>query len=874
MLTDLLYRLRSLFRRGKVEAEVDEELRFHYEHQIEKLIATGLTHDEATRQARLLVGGAEQLKEECRDARGVQLFENFVRDLRYSLRMLRKSPGFTVVAVLTLALGIGANTAIFSVIDSVLLSPLPYPDPDRLVTIKQNDSLRNIDDIRQQTKTLVHGGGVTIERMDFTGGPEPLQIRAAYTNAGLLETLGVAPMLGRIISPEEDVKGGPHNMVITHRFWREFLGADPNVLGRSLTLNGSRYSVIGVMPANFALPEDETDVLVSLWVAYPEAAPFRGVHFMHTYWRLNSGVTLEQAQADITGIADRLAKEYPDTEGMRQKTLLPLHQFLVGDIRPALLVLFGAVGLVFLIACANFAGLLTARAIAHRQEFVLRASLGAARSRLLVQAITESVVLSLLGGALGLALAKWGTSLLVSLEPDALDRFRGIQMDARLFAFIFAISLLTGIVFGLIPALGATSGNAADSLKESGRGTTAGKLSHAFRNALVAAEFALALILLVSAGLMIKGFARLQSVNPGFNPRDLLTMHLQLPITRYDKIPQQTAFRRELLVRLNQLPGVQAAMVTDLPFGGNFLDHRFAIDGRPPVPVGNEPVVQTLSVMGDYFDVMQIPIVAGRGLTNSDRENQPLVAVVSEELVRRFFPNENPVGARIDFARTNEPHQWMTIVGVARDVKHGGLNEPPEATMYAPFAQSDESWRRWMSLVVRQRGLAEPSGLIAEVKQQVWAIDNQIPVSEIRSMDDWMSVSLARQRFNMLLLGLFAGLAMLLAAVGIYGTMAYRVSQRTNEIGIHIALGAQRADVLRLVLGDGAKLALAGIAVGIAGAAAVTRVMTSLLFEVTPTDPATFALTTLLLATVALVACYIPARRAMRVDPMVALRYE
>jgi putative ABC transport system permease protein len=874
MLTDLLYRLRSLFRREKVEFEMDDELRFHYEHQVEKLVAAGLTRDEALRQARLLIGGTEQLKEECRDARGVQFVENFLRDLRYSLRMLRKSPGFAIVAVLTLALGIGANTAIFSVIDSVLLSPLPYPDPARLVTIKQNDSLRNIDDIRQQTKTLSHGGGVTIERMDYTGGPEPLQIRAAYVNAGLLETLGVAPMLGRLLSPDEDVKGGPHNMVITHHFWREFLGADPNVIGRSLTLNGNRWSVIGVMPATFALPEDDTDIFVSLWVTYPEAAPFRGVHFMRTYWRLKPDVTIEQAQADLTGIAINLAHQFPDTEGNHPRTLVPLHQWLVGDVRSALLILFGAVGLVFFIACANFAGLLTARAVARRQEFVLRASLGAGRSRLLTQSVTESVVLSLLGGAFGLALAKWGTTLLVSFEPAVLDRFRGIQMDARLFAFIFAISLLTGIIFGLIPALGATSGNASDSLKESGRGNTSGKFSRVFRNVLVASEFALALILLVGAGLMIKGFARLQSVNPGFNPSGVMTMHLQLPISRYNKIPQQTGFRRDLLSRLNQLAGVQAAMITDLPFGDNYLDHRFAIDGRPPVPVGDEPVVQTLSVMGDYFGVMQVPIVSGRGLNDMDRENQPLVAVVSEELVRRFFPGENPLGARIDFARSNEPHQWMTIVGVVRDVKHANLNDAPDATMYSPFAQADEDWRRWMSLVVRQRGLADPSGLIAEVKQQVWAIDNQIPVSEIRSMDDWMSVSLARQRFNMLLLGLFAGLAMLLAAVGIYGTMAYRVSQRTNEIGIHMALGAQRTDVLKLVLGDGAKLALAGIAVGIAGAAAVTRVMASLLFDVTPTDPATFIITTLLLAAVALAACYIPARRAMRVDPMVALRYE
>src|ERR1700759_2620498 len=339
MLTDLLHRLRSIFRRREIEAEMDDELRFHYERQVEKLITAGMSREEAMRQARLLVGGAEQLKEECRDARGVQLLEYFARDLRHAFRTLRKSPGFTIVASLKLALGIGANTAIFSVIDSVLLSPLPYPDPDRLVTIKQNDSLRNIDDIRQQSKTFARGGGVTIERMDYTGGPEPLQIRAAYVNASLLETLGVAPMLGRLITPGEDVKGGPHNMVITHHFWREFLGADPNVLGRSLTLNGNRYTIIGVMPATFALPEDQTDVFVSLWVAYPEAAPFRGVHFMRTYWRLNPDVTVEQAQADLTSIAARLARQYPDTEGKRQKTLVPLHQFLVGDIRPALLVL-------------------------------------------------------------------------------------------------------------------------------------------------------------------------------------------------------------------------------------------------------------------------------------------------------------------------------------------------------------------------------------------------------------------------------------------------------------------------------------------------------------------------------------------------------
>jgi len=389
---------------------------------------------------------------------------------------------------------------------------------------------------------------------------------------------------------------------------------------------------------------------------------------------------------------------------------------------------------------------------------------------------------------------------------------------------------------------------------------------------LVAAEFAMALVLLVGAGLLLKGFARLQSVDPGFNAAHLTTMHMLLPRTRYDEIPRQTEFRRQVLGRLNGLPGVEAAMITDLPLGGDFLDHRVVIDGRPAVRIGDEPSVQTASVMGNYFRVMQISIVAGRGLTEMDREGQPLVAVVSEELVRRFFPNENPLGQRLDWSRKDEPHQWMTIVGVARDVKHSGLNEPAEAAVYAPFAQSDEAWRRWMCIVMRTQG--ESAGLVDEVKKQIWAVDAQIPVSEVRSMEESMRVSLAKHRFNMLLLGAFAGLALALAAVGIYGTMAYRVGQRRHEIGICMALGAQRGDVLRLVLADGARLALMGIGVGVVGAVGVTRVMRSLLFEVSATDPGTFVVMAGLLAVVGMAACWLPAWRAMGMDPMVALRYE
>ena len=872
MFSDLFYRLRSLFRRKKVESELDDELRFHFENLVEKHVSSGLPREEAVRRARLAFGGATQVKEECREARGVHLVETFIQDVRYGLRTLRKAPGFTIVAALTLALGIGANTAIFSVIDQVLLSAVPYPEPQQLVAMRQNDSLQNVIDIQRQTRTFAQGGGVNSEIMDYTSGPEPVQVRAAYVDAGLLETLAISPMMGRIIRPDEDVKGGPFNVVVSHQFWQDFLSSDPHALGRTIRLSGNNYTVIGVMPAGFGLPAERADVFVSLWVAYPEAAAFRGVHFMRTYWRLKPGVTLSQAQADLSAIDGRIAKEYPQEERGRQKLLVPLHQALVGDIRPALLVLFGAVGFVLLIACANFASLLVARAVGRRQEFVIRASLGARRTRLVRQTLTESLILALFGGVAGLALAKWGTSFLVSLKPAQLERYSGIHMDTHVFLFVLGISVLTGAIFGLIPAWPAAHPNVAEVLKDASRGSTAGPFSNLLRQLLVMGEIALALVLLVGAGLLIKGFTRLRAVAPGFNPENVMTMRLQLPAARYAEIPPQTAFRRELLARLNALPGVEAAMITDVPFSGSYVSHNFVIEGRPPLPVGAEPEVQTLSVMGDYFRVMQIPIRAGRDFTAMDREGQPLVAIVNEELVRELFPHENPLGARVDWARRQGAHVWMTIVGVVQDVRHSGLNQPPDPAIYAPFAQSDEAWRRWMTLTIRTRN--ESAGLLEDVKKQVWSLDNQIPVSEVESMEDLMAVSLAQQRFNMLLLGLFAALALVLAAVGIYGTMAYRVGQRMHEIGICVALGAQRSDVLRLVMGDGAKLAFVGIAVGLAGALALTRVMTKLLFAVTPTDPATFIVVTGTLAIVALAACYIPARRAMRVDPMAALRYE
>ena len=872
LLDDLRFRLRSLMRHSAAENELDDELRFHLERQTDKYVRSGMSEAEALRRARIEFGGLDQVKNECREARGVSLVETLVQDLHYASRTLLHSPAFTACAVLTLALGIGANTAIFSVVNRVLLNPLPYPNPQQLLAARQNDSLANLKDMQRQTHSFASSGGVNISPMDFTGNGEPVRVHAAWVDAGLLATLGVQPMSGRWISADEDMKGGARNVVLSYPFWRDFLSADPHVLGRAIRLSDKTYTVIGVMPRDFALPRELADVFVSLWTGYPEAAPERDVHFMHTYWRLKPGETLAQAQAEINQADHRLGEDFPDTERERSTVLMPLHESLVGDVRPALLILFGAVGLVLLIACANFAMLLMARAVTRQRELMIRASLGAGNGRLIRQRLTESTLLALAGGAAGLMAAKAGTTVLLALKPAELRHLDVIAMDARVFLFVFAISLATGLLFGLLPAWSASRGDIAEALKENARTTATGVSRSPWRSFLVTAELALALILLAGAGLLIKGFLRLRSVDPGFNPANVMTMYLQLPGTRYPQISLQTNFRRELLARINAFPGVEAAMISDLPLAGNYVGHRVVIDGQRAPAVGSEPLVQTLSVMGDYYGVMQIPIRAGRDFSAMDREGQPLVAIVNETFVRQLLPGQNPIGMRIDWARSNEAHKWMTIVGVAGDVKHSGLNQPVDPAVYAPFSQNEEAWRKFMTLVIRTR--VPVAGLVEDVKKQVWSLDRQIPLSGIQSMDDLLAVSVAQQRFNMLLLGIFAALAVALAGVGIYGMVAYRVNQRKHEIGIYMALGAQQRDVLRLVMKDGVKFGVLGIVFGLAGAMALTRVMVSLLFEVTPTDPATLIGVALLLAVVAMLACYIPARRALSIHPVTALRGE
>ena len=796
---------------------------------------------------------------------------NTWQDIRYSARIMLKQPSFSIVAIITLALGVGANTAIFSVVNSILLRPLPYKEPSRLITTRSNESAPDLRDVAERNQTLESVGGLVPQAQDYTGGVEPVQIQVGLVTGGYFQTLGVEPLLGRSISYDDDKEGGARIIVLSHELWRRDFGGDKNVLGKVIPLSGNSYEIVGVMPARFKTPQQDSEAWSPLHVVNPIAAKFRGVHFLRTVYRLKQSVTIEQARRDLARIDGQLAAEFPSDNKNRRTTLFNLQERIVGDVSLALWILFGAVGLVLLIACVNFANLLLGNAASRQQELVIRAALGAGRARIIRQIITESLLISCLGGLLGLLIAYWGIEWLIALKPSNLPRLDSIKMDGRVFLFTLGVSLLTGLIFGLIPAWTASNLNVNEGLKEGGRSASSGRSRNRLRSALVIAELALSLILLTGAGLLIKSLWKLNSVEPGFNAEELLTMILELPESRYKEIPKQTQYRASVLEAVNSLPGVEAAMISEVPMSGNSLNNDFVIEGSPPIAPGDEPDLYSRTVMGDYFRVMQIQILQGRDLTPQDDAKSLPVGVVNESMVRTYFPNENPIGKRIRWVRDDKA-PWVTIVGVVRDVKHFGLDQPEQPAIYAPYAQMNTYWKRWMVLVARSE--RDTASLTSAIKKQIWTVDKQIPPTNVHMMKELMAESLAAQRFYMQLLALFAAVALLLAVIGIYGVTSYTVSQRTHEIGIRMALGARSGDVMKMVLGQGAKLALIGVAIGLIGSFALTRLMVTLLFGVGTRDPLTFVSVSLILVVVALAACLIPARKAAHTDPMIALRYK
>ena len=803
-----------------------------------------------------------------------------VNDLKYAARTLMKSPVFTAVTVAALALGIGANSAIFSVVNTVLLRPLPFDSPERLLAIQARNekdgsvaveqSYPNFLDLRAECRLCEGVAAYSFATSFLTNpGAEPERVRGLQASADLLPMLGVKPALGRFYTGEEDRPGGRRLVVLGHAFWQRAFGGDPKIVGRDIPLGSAPATVIGVMPQGFKFPVEAQQV--DFWMPLaPSLSPAdrdgRGNVWLELVAKAKPGVSTQQAQAEVAAISKRLQAQYPETNTALAFFVKPLHENLVGKLRRALLVLLGAVGLVLLIACANVANLLIARAAARAKEISIRTALGASRARVVRQLLTESLLLSVLGGGLGLLLALWGVELLTSLSPADIPRIREVGLNARVVLFTLIVTLATGVIFGLAPALQASKTDINEALKEGGRGSGEGRRRGRLRGALVISEVALSLILLVGAGLLAQSFRRLLDVQPGFDAENLLTMDVVPRGARYPQPEQRVRFFHDFLQQAARTPGVRAVGLVDpLPLNGNFEAWDFRIEGRPPLAPGEAQVADRRLVSADYFRAMGIPVRRGRAFTEHDGRDAPQVVVINESLARRHFAGEDPLGRRLVLGRTARE-----IVGVVGDVRHAGLDEPTSPELYVPFTQMNPGR---LTVVARTAG-GDAGAIASSLRAVIRQTDKESPVYNVRTMNDLLSASVAGRRFNLILLGLFAGAALVLAALGIYGVISYTVTQRTHEIGIRMALGARPGDVLRMVVRQGMALALAGVALGLVGALALTRLMASLLFGVSATDPATYLGVALLLAAVAFVSCLVPARRATRVDPMIALRYE
>ena len=813
---------------------------------------------------------------------------NLLSDLRFSLRILRRNPGFSIAAILVLALGIGANTAIFSVVNAVLLRPLPYEDSSRIMQVWHvpppksfpgltffSVSPANYLDWQSQSSSFEQMAAYGFHAFTFGGKDRPEAIQGATVAPDFFALLRVHPFLGRTFSPDQNRPGQGHVVLLGYKFWRDHLASDPSIVGRDVTLDGEHYSIAGVMPDKFQFPN-----WAQVWVPLAWTGQNRAVRGNHNYLviaRLKPAVDIRQAQAELSAISTRLEQLYPEDNKGWGATILPLREQLVGDVRPALLVLLGAVAFVLLIACANVANLVLAKTLARRKEIAIRTALGATRLTVLRQILSETVLLSVAGGALGLFLARFGITLIVKVLGDRIPHFMEITLDTQVLAFTLLLSVVAGILAGLIPSLRFTRTDVNEALKQGQSRGSSDSSGSKTRGLLVVSEVALSLVLLIGAGLMVRSLWELRSVKPGFDPRNVLTMTVPLPSTKFPSPAGQISFFQEVLQRVRTLPGVESAgVIDDLPLGGGGSHQPFLIEGRPVVPMSEQPEVDVRLISPGYFSAMHVPILKGRDFSGADVAGRPGAVLISDALARRFWPNEDPIGKHLTL--TFFPGVVREVVGIVGDVKLDSLDETrPVATIYHPLAQvtvpDKQTWRSFgMSLTVR--ATSDPRNAISAVTAAVHQVDPERPVTDVMSMRDLISESVSPQRFNMLLLGSFAGLALVLAAVGIYSVLSYAVRRRLREIGIRIALGASHNDVVRMVVADGMKPILLGVALGLAAAFALSRVVASLIFGVRATDPLTFAAVALLLLMVGIFATVFPAYRAARVEPIRILREE
>jgi putative ABC transport system permease protein len=877
-----------------MESEMDAELHFHIESRAEDLMRSGITREEALRRARVEFGAIERVKEEGREARGVSFFDELLQDLRFGLRILRKSPGFTAVAVLTLTLGIGANTAIFSVVNAVLLSPLPYVNAHRLMLVKEllpnlsaepfNVSGPDIAEIQKLNHVFEGVGGFRVWTYEFSGRGAPARVTANRISSDLFDVLGVEPVVGRVFEPQEEEFG--HQVVIlSYGFWQRQFGGQHNILGQTLNLDRKPYTIVGVMSQSFVFPLPgmlqgvAADLWVPLGLSREELADF-GDNFSYTVLgKLRPGVQPGQVNADLQLVAQGVLESYQQWAREARQPLgdfrlgmvsLPLRDEVTGPLTPMLLMLLGAAGFVLLIACVNVANLLMMRSVGRQKEMAVRLAIGAGRLRLLRQFLVEGMLLALTGGGLGLALAVWLKDVLAAHMPANIPQFHAIGLDWTVLLFSFLLVTLAGLAFSVLPTLWASRTDFNPSLQESGRGHSQGPEHQRLRAAFVIVEVALSVMLLVGAGLLVRSFQRVLGTNPGFRPEHVLTASIDLPPTEYSQDEKVASFYKQLMEKLRQTPGIAAAGgSTDLPLLGGWT-HAFTVEGYQPPPGPQLSLCNHSVIYGDYLQAMGIPLLLGRNFTELDGPKSTHVLIVSESLAKKYWPGQDPLGKRLKWGPPESADPWLTVVGIVGDVKQGPLETAADAHTYESYAQLGAP----LSLRVAVRGQADPAGLTADIRSVVRGLDPQLALGNVRTMDEVISRSTASRRFSLVLVGSFAALALVLAAIGIYAVLAYSVVRRTHEIGVRMALGARGGDVVRLVLGQGLRVAAIGIVFGVAGALGLTRFLRTLLYEVQPTDPLTFAAVLLLLVSIAAAASYLPVRRAMRVDPMVALRYE